>query len=480
MKAVRLSALLVLSLLPIPILCQTKQNADPYSLVFTHANVIDMTGAPVRRDVTVVITGDRIAAIGSERELKIPNNSEVVDARGKFLIPGLWDMHVHTLTKEMFFPLYLANGVTGVRDMYNPLAKFDDWRREIDEGKILGPRLVASQTLVDGPKPVWPLSIAVSNEAQGREAVLSLKKRGADFIKVYSLLPRDAYFAIADEAKKQGIPFAGHVPVAVSALEASDAGQKSIEHLTGVLLASSAREDELRAAALRALADGRSLLIESFFKSEVEALKSFDEKKARTLFARFARNGTWHVPTLTVLNAFWTFDDPTTLNDPRLKYIPPFIRLALGWDPKRAFGFKIRTAADVAEGKRLFRRQLELVGAMHRAGVRVMAGTDTPNPFVFPGFSLHDELALLVRAGLTPLEALQSATRNPAEYLNRLDSFGTLEKGKVADLVLLEADPLADISNTKRIAAVVRSGKLLTKAQLQEMLATVEAAAGRR
>jgi len=439
-----------------------------------------MTGAPVRRDVTVVITGDRIAAIGSERELKIPNNSEVVDARGKFLIPGLWDMHVHTLTKEMFFPLYLANGVTGVRDMYNPLAKFDDWRREIDEGKILGPRLVASQTLVDGPKPVWPLSIAVSNEAQGREAVLSLKKRGADFIKVYSLLPRDAYFAIADEAKKQGIPFAGHVPVAVSALEASDAGQKSIEHLTGVLLASSAREDELRAAALRALADGRSLLIESFFKSEVEALKSFDEKKARTLFARFARNGTWHVPTLTVLNAFWTFDDPTTLNDPRLKYIPPFIRLALGWDPKRAFGFKIRTAADVAEGKRLFRRQLELVGAMHRAGVRVMAGTDTPNPFVFPGFSLHDELALLVRAGLTPLEALQSATRNPAEYLNRLDSFGTLEKGKVADLVLLEADPLADISNTKRIAAVVRSGKLLTKAQLQEMLATVEAAAGRR
>jgi hypothetical protein len=210
-------------------------------------------------------------------------------------------------------------------------------------------------------------------------------------------------------------------------------------------------------------------------------MDSFDEKKAAALFTRFVKNRTWHVPTLTVLRAFWYFDDPAFINDTRLRYIPPFIRQALGWNPKDAFGFKIRTAEDVSQGKRLFQKQLELVGLMHRAGVRLMAGTDTPNPFVFPGFSLHDELELLVKAGLTPMEALQSATRNPAEYLNLQGSLGTVEKGKIADLVLLEANPLDDISNTKKIAAVVISGKLIPKTQLQEMLAAVEkAAAGGR
>jgi hypothetical protein len=473
-------AFIVALLLPTSSFCQSTQNPAP-SLVFTHVTVIDATGAPARRDMTVVVSGERISKIGRTGKVKVPEDSQVVDAAGKFLIPGLWDMHAHTLVKETFFALYLANGVTGIRDMYNPLAQFAEWRREILEGKILGPRIVASHTIVDGPRPVWPLSIPAGNEAEGRAAVISLKRRGADFVKVYSLLPREAYFAIADEAKKQGMTFAGHVPLAVSAGEASDAGQKSIEHLTGVLTACSAREDEIRAATLKAFAGGGSLLLESFFKSEFEALDSYDERKARALFSRFVKNETWHVPTLTVLRAFWYFDDPATAADPRLRYIPPAVRQALGWNKRDAFGFKERTPEMVADGRKLFQRQLRLVGAMHKAGVRLMAGTDTPNPFVFPGFSLHDELELLVEAGLKPMEALQAATRNPAEYLGQLSSLGTVEKGKLADLVLLEANPLERIANTKRIAAVVVNGKLLTKAQLTEMLAGVEraAAAGR-
>jgi hypothetical protein len=404
----------------------------------------------------------------------------VVDATGKFLIPGLWDMHAHTITKESFFPLYLANGVTGVRDMFNPLAKFDEWRREIKEGKILGPRINASFTIVDGPKPIWPLSISAANEDEGRRAVLSLKGRGADFVKIYSLLPRSAYFAVADEAKKQGMTFAGHVPESVSAGEASDAGQKSIEHLTGVPLAASSREDEIRTKTLAALSRGSSLLIESFFQSEIEAFASYDEQKARILFSRFVKNGTWQTPTLTVLRAFWYFDDPVFRNDPRLKYIPGYIRRVLGWDSTNAFSFGQRTPEMIAAGRKLFQRQLDLVRDMRRAGVRFLAGTDTPNPFVFPGFSLHDELALLVQAGLTPLEALQAATRNPAEYFNQLSSFGTVEQGKWADLVLLEADPLVNITNTKKIAAVVIGGKLIPKPQLEEMLAGAERLAGGR
>ena len=473
----KIFALLLLFLPPTLSPIRASQTPERQSLVFTHVTVIDATGARPQRDMTVVISGGRINEINRTGKVKVPKDSQVIDAAGKFLIPGLWDMHAHTLVKEMFFPLYLANGVTGVRDMYNPLAQFAEWRREILEGKILGPRIVASQTIVDGPRPVWPLSIVAVNESEGRAAVLSLKRRGADFVKVYSLLPREAYFAIADEAKKQGMTFAGHVPLAVSAGEASDAGQKSVEHLTGVLLACSAREDELRAATLKTVGGGGSLLLESFFKSEFEALDSYDEKKAHALFARFAQNGTWHVPTLTVLRAFWYFDDQTTLSDPRLRYVQPVVRKALGWNEKDAFGFKERTPETVAAGRKLFKEQLKLVGAMHKAGVRLMAGTDTPNPFVYPGFSLHDELELLVEAGLTPMEALQTATRNPAEYLGQLDSLGTVEKGKLADLVLLEADPLERVTNTKRIAAVVVNGKLITKAQLAEMLAGVERAA---
>jgi imidazolonepropionase-like amidohydrolase len=475
----KIFALLLLFLLPTTLLCQPTQNPTPgRSLVFTHVTIIDATGAPAQRDMTVIIAAERISEIGSAAKVKVPKDAQVVDATGKFLIPGLWDMHVHTLTKELFFPLYLANGVTGVRDMFSPWAKFDEWRREISEGKIMGPRISASYTIVDGPKPVWPLSIAASNEAEGRQAVLSLKRRGADFVKVYSLLPREAYFAIVDEAKKQGMTFAGHVPEAINAGEVSDAGQKSIEHLTGVLLACSAREDEIRIETLKALAGGRSLLIESFFKRQLAAVKSYDEQKAKALFARFVRNGTWHVPTLVVLRIFRYMDDPTITSDARLRYIPRFIRQALGWKLKEDAGVNPSLAAEeTAQGRKLFQRQLELVGAMHRAGVRFMAGTDTPNPFIYPGFSLHDELEWLVKAGLTPMEALQTATRNPAEYLNKLDSLGTIEKGKLADLVLLEANPLEDIGNTRKIASVVISGKLIPKTQLQEMLAGVEAAA---
>jgi imidazolonepropionase-like amidohydrolase len=469
----RLSSILVCLLL---LLAQPKQASAQRSLVFTHVTVIDATGAAAKPDMSVLISGGRIVELGRMRRVRPPKDALVVNAKGKFLIPGLWDMHVHEWGKEVFFPLFIANGITGVRDMFSPLPSIKQWRAEIAAGTTMGPRIFAAGIIVDGPNPgCAPCSIAVGNADEGRKAVLKVKEMGSDFVKVYSMLPRDAYFAIADEAKRQHMVFAGHVPEFVSAVEASDAGQKSIEHLTGVLVACSAKEEELRKeneARLRA----EGIRRDTATNEQAAALDSFDEKKARALFARFVRNGTWMCPTLSVLRASALAGDADFRNDPRMKYVPDFLKKQF-WED--AYGWKEHTAEDSARAKRVFQKQLEVVGMMRRVGVRFIAGTDTANPYVFPGFSLHEELALLVRAGFTPMQALQSATRDAANYLGVLDSVGTIEKGKTADLVLLDANPLAEIGNTRKINAVVIGGKLISKPELDKMLADVEAFVGK-
>lgn len=227
---------LLFSLFGAAVPLSTRQPA-PTLLAIIHVTVIDATGAEAAPDQTVIIKGDRISSMGKTGEVAIPNDASTVDASGKFLIPGLWDMHVHTLQEgrpELFFPLFIASGVTGVRDMGSPPHELRGIRRlreQIEEGKLLGPRIVAAGPLVDGPSPMFPeLSIAVASETEARQVVNDLTSGGADFIKVYSLLTRDSYFAVADEARRRDIPFAGHGPESVSAAEASDAGQGSIEH----------------------------------------------------------------------------------------------------------------------------------------------------------------------------------------------------------------------------------------------------------
>ena len=463
----RLSLILFCSSL----LLAQQRTSSTQVLVFTHVTVIDATGAEAKPDMTVVIRDGRIAELGRSGKIPPPKGARVVDASGKFLIPGLWDMHVHEWNKEAFFPLFIANGVTGVRDMFSPLPQIKQWRADVAAGTTIGPKIAAAAGIIlDGPNPACaPCSIAVGNAAEGRKAVLTVKEMGSDFIKVYSMLPRDAYFAIADEAKRQNMIFAGHVPEFVSAGEASDAGQKSIEHLTGVLVACSAKEEELRKEnEARLRADG--FRGDTMTLEQSRALESFDARQAAALFARFKRNGTWMCPTLSVLRALAFIGDPDFRNDPRLKYIQNFLKKQF-WED--GFGFSSRTAEDNARARRVFQKQIEVVGMMKRAGVDFIAGSDTANPYVFPGFSLHDELALLVQAGFTPMEALQAATRDPARYLGRLDSVGTIEKGKIADLVLLDANPLAEIGNTRKVNAVVVGGRLIAKPELDKMLADV-------
>jgi imidazolonepropionase-like amidohydrolase len=457
------------------------------TIIFRNVTLIDMTSEQPKPNMTVVIAGNRISKIG--KNLKIPKNAEVIDASGKFLIPGLWDMHVHSIsekgTRVIFFPLEIANGITGVRDMFSDcypdcshnngstedgvsLEEVNNWRKAYAAGTLIAPRIIASSPIVDGEKATWKGSLIVKNADEGREAVRYIKKRGNGFIKVYSFLSRESYFAIADEAKKQNLIFAGHIPDSVTAIEASDAGQKSGEHLTGILLASSTDEAHLRSEILASQAGKSKMSNKEIIR---QMLATFSETKAAALFSRFVRNGTWMCPTLTVIRSSAFLDDANFTSDVRLKYLPAAMREE--WKPANDVRFKRLTAEDFAFRRKRFQKQIEIVGAMHRAGVKIIAGTDTPNPFCFPGFSLHDELALFVQAGMTPFEALQTATRNPAKFMNREMDLGTIEMGKLADLVLLDANPLIDISNTRKINAVVVNGRLLKRRDLDEMLNSV-------
>lgn len=445
--------LLLLLLLPIPILGQSKPVSKSKPLVFAQVTVIDATGAPAKPEMSLVVAGGRIIALGRTGKVRIPKGAEVINARGKFLIPGLWDMHIHSGGYEngkKYFPRLIANGITGIRDMGTPLDEVLQLRKEVDQGKILGPRMVVAGPLVQGPLPFrMPVFISVNNEAEAKRAVISLKERGVDFIKVQDALPRDLYFAIAAEAKRQKIPFAGHTPPFISALEASNAGQRSIEHLGGrfygVLLACSDREAELTEK-VRAIVNGVMKALNEqkepddsgiFRASFTKALfEGFSDQKATVLFSAFLKNQTWQVPTLVAQPLRQAINERKDLSEEDVRY-----------------------------GKQLLQKQLDLVRAMQRAGVKIMAGTDFP-----PERSrLFEELSLLVEAGLTPMEALQSATRNPAAFLGRLDAFGTIERGKIADLVLLDANPLEDISNLQRINAVVFGGKLIPKSSLETM-----------
>lgn len=457
----------------------------PY-LALMHVTVIDCTGASPKSDVTILIVGYRIVDIGKSNVVSIPKHARIIDATGSFVIPGLWDMHAHledpelwlvnppAREKESLLTLFIANGVTGIRDMGGDLKLLQSWRQRIGAGTMIGPRIKACGPLLDGPKPGRPGSIAISNEEQGRLAVRDLKKQRADFVGVDSSLPRVAYFAIADEAKKLGIPFAGHVPDSVTPAEASDEGQASEEHLQ-IVEACSDRDavkkklDELRAAGASP-AERRRADIQTM-------LATYDEKKAEALFAKFVKNNTWQTPTIVVWQNNASFEESFAKYADRMKYLPRDIREY--WNPKNNADLQNRSPERLAAEKKLVNKYLEVIGAMQRAGVKLMAGSDFgANPLLFPGWGVHDEMALLVKAGLTPMQALQAATKNPTNFLGLNNALGTVEKGKIADLVVLSANPLDDINNTRKITAVIFGGRMFDRATLNRMLNSVPSAQG--
>lgn len=430
-----LAALLLFALSHAPSAAQLRRDARTQPIAITHATVIDVARGRLLPDRTVVVAGGRITAVGESRRVRVPKTAQVVDATGKFLIPGLWDMHVHlgdgAFDKNFNLRLFVANGVTGVRVMEGA-PEFRAWRDEARRGALVAPRMVIASAMI-GAGDLSNLS-----PERAREEVRKAKREGADFVKVHDNISRESYLALVEEARRAGLPVEGHVPTSITAEEASRAGQRSIEHSTGLAPAEE------------------------------------DETVARRFAAAFIENGTWLCPTLVMRHNYALLDDRAFAADPRLKYAKPSWRARWLRMTEEARGW---SAEQAAQRRETIRREDALVARMQRAGVPLLAGTDDANPYVIPGFSLHDELRLLVAAGLTPLEALRAATVNPAKFFGLSDKLGTIERGKLADLLLLDANPLADISNTKRIAAVVARGRLLRKEDLDRMLSEVEAAA---
>lgn len=444
-------------------------------LVILNVTVINPAGSLVQPNRAVVVSGNHITAVSDSAHFQIPAHARVINGTGQFLIPGLWDMHVHCAFGDWFpggrdiiLPLLIANGVTGVRDMGGDIPVLFAWRQRITEGQIVGPRMVVSGPMLDGYLPDgkslrFPSTIPVTSPADARAAVDSLKGQHVDFIKTQSLISHEAYFAAVEEARKQGLPFVGHVPDKVRITEAIAAGQKSIEHLMGFFEGCSTAEDRFIKG------DGDMKLL----------LTSYDQPKCDKLLALLAQAQTWQVPTLVWQRGGTFLDQLDWKHQPLDRYVPAY------WRDVTWHRFMEQMMPDILHDplklrQEYFTRNLQAVRSMHRAGVPLLAGTDTaPGIYIMPGFSLHDELANFVEAGLTSMEALQAGTSNPARFLGRED-LGTIEPGKLADLVLLTANPIDDIHNTRKISAVVTNGRFLDRAALDRILSQVEADAKRK
>jgi len=441
------------------------------SLVFTHVTIADVASGALEKDMYVIVTGDRIEQVGTKHHVKIPKDGKIIDATGKFMIPGLWDMHVHSFFddrgkagRDVTLPLFIANGVTGVRDMGSDLEPVLAARKEIEEHRLLGPRMIISGPMLDGPKSTYKSAIAIATPEDGRRAVDMLKSRGVDFIKIQSYVPREAYFAIVEECKKQSMTFVGHVPDSIRGSEAVNAGQKSLEHLIGIFEASSTVEDDLLTGP----------------KSPGRFLDTYDASKEAAIIQLLAKNHTWQCPTLYWERGQWLVDVIDPNKDPDVKYAPVSWR-ETAWPRATKSIIKDMDTDPLPVREKFVQHELDMVKKLDQAGVPFLAGTDCPAGVdVIPGFSLHLELERFIAAGFTPLQTLQTATINAAKFLDKVSDFGTVEKGKIADLVVLDANPLEDIRNTQKITAVVANGRYFSRAQLDRILSDVEAAAKKR
>jgi len=458
--------------------CCAKPNR-PASVALTHVTVVNPAEKnPLQPNATVLLDGNKILDVGPDASISISSGTRVMDGTGKFLIPGLEDMHIHLTgagepsgSREFMLPLLIANGVTTVRDMGGDAELLKRLKKEIDSGKTLGPQIFYTGPYLDGNPPSFQPSMVVEKPADALPAVRRLKAEGATFIKVQSRLKKEPFSAIAEAARRENIRFVGHVPDSVSPAEASDAGQYSIEHLTGVLLACSSKEQELREQQLREpppkeTPHQANLRQRAWLQA---VLDTYSPQKAQQLYEKFRVNHTWQVPTLPLLIHLAYLTPETDLeNDPNLKYIPENLQRI--WMEGRTESLANRTTADYVLREKLVKASLEAIRDMHAAGVPMMAGTDAAAPNVFPGFSLHESIAAFVQAGFTTQEALATATSGPAVFLGRAHQEGTIAAGHHADLVLLDANPLDDIRNTRKIRAVILNGRVLDRAALDAIL----------
>jgi hypothetical protein len=457
-------------------------------LAITHVGVVDARNNEVAPDRTVLIRAGRIIRVGPADETRYLGRPRVVDGTGKYLIPGLLDMHAHIAVNgrplEVDLPLFIAHGVTGLRvmnaDCRQPAPELrsciDYYRklqRDVETRAVLGPRLLAlGSWAVNGTAgitEVMPAYFKATTAEEGRRLAQYMKERGVDFIKVYNGISAEGFAGLAEEARRLNLPFGGHEPSGVSAIDISNAGQKSIEHSRIFLLNCFPGADSLRRRLL-------SNVPQTVLRHRMVA--EYDANKCAEVFSTFAKNRTYITPTHGTRRMDAFADDSVYRNDSRLKFVSSPQRFSWIVDANRMVSSDSSPAGRKSYMD-FYRKGLELTGAAYRAGVPVMVGTDANDSYVFVGSSVHDELDELIKAGLKPGEALDAATRTGAEYLGKTADYGTIVLGRAADLVLLDANPLDDIRNVRRINSVIIGGRYLPRTALDSLLSSAEAAAKR-
>ena len=413
-----------------PMAIQQFAEVSSAPIVITDVTVIDVITGAHRTNVTVLIRNGRIEAIAPR--ISVPGEATRLDGKGKFLIPGLWDMHSHHQgTGVDALDLFVAKGIVGTRDMGGDADFILPLRERVKSGAILGPEIVASGPILDNAPPDFPYRRRVTNAAEARQAVADLKRLGVDFIKVHDHTPREVFFAIAGEAPKVGLTFAGHVPMDITVEEAADSGMKSIEHLANYRVFGDCSNGD-----------------------------TYSLEQCAPLFDRLAAKGVWETPTMEFFQTIPAVFSGAPL--PHAEYASDSL-LKLTSDNVRVSHVSARTLDKARLANQM---SLQAIHDLYVHGNRFLAGCDG----MVPGFCLHDELEWLTKAGFTPLQSLQTATINPARFLGREESEGTIEIGKRANLVLLEADPTLNIRNTDEIAAIIIRGRLLMKPTIDRIV----------
>lgn len=442
--------------------------------VFEHVNVVDVVDGSIKKNMSVAVSGGKISTIVPAGDYISRPGVRSIPAQGKYLIPGLWDMHTHSikLSPQVHHPLFIAHGVTGVRDMSGCLSRNDSfwgciadrekWTAEALSGDRVSPRYILQSSFqIDGGSEVpsgFPAFFKLDDVGDASKLVDFNVSAGADFIKVHHKVPLKKYDELTSAAAAAGLDVAGHQPLEVSLEHALDAGQKSIEHGRIFLL-----ECYQGIAQYQSLENPIPYNDANFLR---RLLEFQDRDKCAAMMESMAQAASWWVPTLTTLRSAAFANDKHFLSDERLHYVPFLIR-KLFWS--QDVGKAARTGFDDAGNfvhKDLYALAVRQVGQANGYGVKLLVGTDTLDSYVFAGSSLHDELASLVSAGLSPLQALQAATISAAKFSNKQDQFGSIEAGKAADLVLLNANPLEDIANTTSIMGVMFNGIYYDKTAL--------------
>lgn len=404
-------------------------------IAFISVNVVPMDKERILAEQTVITKNGRIVKIGATSRTKVSPKALIIDGRGKFLMPGLTDIHVH-LNDEDELLLYIANGVTTVLNMRGAPQHLQ-WRAEIAKGEKLGPAIYTAGNTIDGDPPLNPRNTVVTTAQKAEEVVAEQAKAGYDFIKVYSNLSPEGYNGIIAAAKRHKIRVVGHMPTAVDTERILGSGQSAVAH------------------------------VEEFYYSFFKRIP--DESKIPYIATVTKKNNVWVMTTIySIENIIRQVEDlDSLLSEPEMRFVPP----AILEDWKRPNNpFAGRTAAFLAKNKTMYPFLKKLTKGFQQAGVKLLTGTDSSFPASIPGFSLHLELERLVEAGLTPFQALTASTKNASEFLSKKDDFGTVAIGKRADLILVNGNPLEDITNAKRRTGVMICGRWLTEVHLRKML----------